>query len=76
MRPAITSSLPLAILGLISLVMGHFKLVSDNGYDPRTVDSGLFYLVVGILLVSCAAMQWHRAARDARRDRPADSRRR
>jgi len=72
MRPALVPTLSLATFGLILIIIGHLKLTPDfGGYSPRDTDTGLFCLVVGVLLAAHAAFQWFRAAKPAHDHEPA-----
>ena len=64
-RATVLPTLTLAIPGILAAILGHLKLVStEASYSYRTVDAGMFYLLLGLALVA-AAWQWKEGRRSA-----------
>lgn len=65
MRRAVSiPTLALAIPGIVAAILGHLKLVStEASYSYRTVDAGMFYLLLGLILLATAAWQWREGRR-------------
>lgn len=74
MRPAsLLPSLAIALIGVVSGLIGHLKLVSEEAaYSYRTVDAGMFYLMLGVGLVIAAALHWRQAQIAARHGETAE----